>query len=126
MNTQGTQTDNSAVYSHTGIDWQTRIVLLTPNGEERDGGLISYDGATLGQGTTESGITDMLIGMGYEAWFSLPGLAVFTGDDAPQTHAFVACLALGETPRVIAFETLTGLTAFVSQWTPVLEIVNDN
>jgi len=128
MNTQGTtrqETEGTnAVYSRSPVDWTRRIVLLMPGGAERDGGAIGSGGETLSEGITEGDITDMLIGRGYSPWFSLPGLAVFAGGDAPQTHAFCACLALGDTIRVVAFERLVDLTSFVSQWTPILDVVN--
>src|SRR5260221_6109236 len=99
MTSQVTQTESSATYARSPVDWTRRIVLLMPNGGERDGGAITYGGATPGQSTTEGDITDMLVSAGYRTWFSLPGLAIFSGDGAPQTHAFFAWLALGGTVR---------------------------
>jgi hypothetical protein len=123
---QGTrqETESNAVYTPTAVDWSRRIVLLMPNGAERDGGALDFGGATPGQNITDATISDTLIGMGYSPWFTLPGLAIFSGDGAPQTHAFCACLAVGGTIRVVAFERLVDLTSFVSQWTSILDVVN--
>lgn len=129
MTTQGTRQEtegSTSMYTGTGVDWSRRIVLLMPNGGERDGGAITYGGATPGQSTTEGDITDMLVSAGYHTCFSLPGLAIFSGDGAPQTHAFCACLALGGTVRVLAFERLVDLTTFVSGWVPILDAVEES
>jgi hypothetical protein len=127
MTTQGTrQEESSAMYTRTPVDWERRIVLLTPSGVERDGGPIIPGGATPERDTSASTISDTLVSAGYDPWFTLPGLAVFTGDDAPQTHAYCASLAIGGTIRVLAFETLSALSACVATWVPILDAVEDS
>lgn len=120
-----TETTTAGRYATRPVDWQTRITLITAQGGERDGGPLSFDWDTNQRGVTEDAMTETLTRMGYTPWFVLRGIAVYTGGDAPQTHPFCASLAIGGSIRVLAFETLSALSACVATWVPILDAVED-